>query len=46
MRQNGLWQFAVRGMAKVKSLMLWHALSNNILQGHRLMREIAEPAPC
>ena len=46
MRQNGLWQFAVRGVAKVKSALLWHALANNILQGHRLMSQAARAAPC
>lgn len=46
MRQKGLWQFAVRGLVKVKSAMLWHALTNNILQGHRLMSQVAQAAPC
>jgi hypothetical protein len=44
--RNGLWQFTVRGLAKVTSILLWHALANNILQGHRLMREIAGSACC
>jgi len=45
MRQNGISQFNVRGLVKVKSMMLWHALSNNIVQGQRLMSEPAQGAP-
>jgi transposase len=28
-RNRGLWQFLVRGLAKVKAVTLWHALANN-----------------
>jgi len=31
-----LRQVTVRGIAKVRNLVLWYALTNNILQGHRL----------
>ena len=39
MRQNGLLQLTVRGLAKAKSVLVMHALANNILQGRRLMSE-------
>jgi transposase len=32
-RNWNLIRFTVRGLAKVKAVMLWHALANNILQG-------------
>lgn len=35
-RQWGLRQFTVRGVHKVKTALLWFALANNILVGHRL----------
>jgi hypothetical protein len=35
-RNWNLIRLNVRGVAKVKAVMLWHALANNILQGHRL----------
>ena len=35
-RQRGLRQFAVRGVHKVKAVLLWFALANNIIAGHRL----------
>lgn len=35
-RQWGLRQFAVRGVHKVKAVLLWFALANNIIAGHRL----------
>ena len=35
-RQWGLHQFTVRGVHKVKTALLWFALANNILAGHRL----------
>jgi transposase len=35
-RQWGLRQFTVRGIHKVKTVLLWFALANNILTGHRL----------
>jgi transposase len=36
-RNWNLIRLTVRGAAKVKAVMLWHALANNILQGHRLL---------
>jgi hypothetical protein len=36
-RSWDLWQFALRGIEKVRAEMLLRALANNILQGHRLM---------
>jgi len=35
-RQWGLRQFTVRGAHKVKTVLLWFALANNIIAGHRL----------
>lgn len=35
-RQWGLRQFTVRGVHKVKTALLWFALANNIIAGHRL----------
>ena len=35
-RQWGLRQFTVRGVRKVTTALLWFALANNILAGHRL----------
>jgi transposase len=35
-RQWGLRQFTVRGVYKIKTALLWFALANNILAGHRL----------
>lgn len=35
-RQWGLRQFTVRGVHKIKTALLWFALANNILAGHRL----------
>ena len=41
-RNWNLTQVTVRGAPKVKAVMLWHALANNILQGRRLlMRRLA-----
>jgi transposase len=40
-RNWSLIRFNVRGLRKVRAVMLWHALANNILQGARLMREAA-----
>jgi transposase len=36
LRQWRLYQFTVRGIAKVRAVLCLHALANNILQGHRL----------
>ena len=38
-RQWGLYQFTVRGPEKVNTVLLWFALANNILTGHRLMMQ-------
>ncbi len=38
LRQWRLHQFTVRGIAKVRTALCLHALANNILQGHRLLR--------
>jgi transposase len=35
-RNWDLRQLPVRGVAKVRAVVLWYALTNNILQGHRL----------
>lgn len=35
-RNWDLRQLPVRGSEKVRAIVLWHALTNNILQGHRL----------
>jgi transposase len=35
-RNWNLRQVTVRGIEKVRAVMLWYALTNNILQGHRL----------
>ena len=35
-RQWNLYQLTVRGQAKARTVLLWFALANNILQGHRL----------
>jgi transposase len=35
-RNWDLWQMTVRGPEKVRAVMLWYALTNNVLQGHRL----------
>lgn len=37
-RNWGLRQLTVRGIEKVRTVVLWYALSNNILQAHRLAR--------
>lgn len=38
-RNWDLRQLTVRGFEKVRAAVLWHALTNNILQGHRLILE-------
>jgi transposase len=40
-RQWNIRQFTVRGVHKVKTVLLWFALANNILAGHRLKSAIA-----
>jgi len=36
-RNWALRQFTVRGIEKVRAVVLWYALANNVLQGHRLL---------
>ena len=36
-----LYQVTVRGLEKVRAVVLWYALTNNILQGHRLAEAAA-----
>jgi len=38
LRNRGLQQFLVRGLAKVKAVLLWFVLLHNLLEGHRLRR--------
>lgn len=40
-RNWDLRQVTVRGMSKVGSVVLWYALTNNVLQGYRLLAEQA-----
>lgn len=40
-RNWGLYQFTVRGIVKVATVLRWFALANNILAGHRLIRAAA-----
>lgn len=35
-RNWDLRQLTVRGIEKVRAIVLWYALTNNIMQGHRL----------
>jgi len=37
-RNWDLQQLIVRGVEKVRAVVLWYALTNNVLQGHRLAR--------
>jgi transposase len=39
-RNWGLYQFTVRGVAKVNTVLRWFALANNILAGHRLLHAV------
>jgi transposase len=40
-RNWGLQQFTVRGLKKVRTVLRWFALTNNILAGHRLLQAAA-----
>ena len=40
-RNWDLRQVTVRGIGKVRAVVLWHALTNNILQGNRMLRRHA-----
>ena len=42
-RQRGLRQFVVRGLAKVRAVLLWFALAHNLLRAATL--RAATPAP-
>jgi transposase len=42
-RNWDLRQVTVRGMSKVRSVILWYALTNNVLQGYRLLAAQAGP---
>jgi transposase len=39
MRNRGLQQFLVRGLRKVKAVLLWFVLLHNLLEGHRLRQK-------
>jgi hypothetical protein len=40
-RNWGLYQFGVRGIDKVTTVLRWFALANNILAEHRLIKAAA-----
>lgn len=42
MRNRGLYQFCVRGLRKVRSVVLWFALLHNLLQGYALRRRAGQ----
>ena len=44
MRNRGLQQFRVRGLQKVKAVLLWFALLHNLLRAHAL-RQAARAGP-
>src|SRR6201999_1455720 len=44
-RNWDLRQLAVRGIAKVRAVVLWYALTSNILQGHRLATASTAASP-
>jgi transposase len=44
MRQHGLTRLTVRGSAKARSILLWHALAHNLQCMLRLRRTAAQPA--
>jgi transposase len=41
MRNRGLYQFRVRGLAKVRAVALWYALAHNLLQTNLLRARVA-----
>ncbi len=45
MRNRGLYQFRVRGLAKVKAVVLWHVLAHNLLQATLLRARAQAAAP-
>ena len=44
MRNRGLYQFRVRGLAKVRAVVLWHVLAHNLLQA--LLLQARSQAAC
>jgi transposase len=48
MRNRGMQQFAVRGLAKVKAVVLWYVLAHNLLraEGLRAQKRAAGEIPC
>jgi hypothetical protein len=40
-RRRGLVQFVVRGLAKVRAVVLWHALAHNVLRMAALRAAVA-----
>lgn len=40
-RNRGLWQFRVRGLAKVKMIVLWYALAHNLMRAVALRAAVA-----
>lgn len=43
-RNRGLRQFLVRGLARVKAILLWFALAHNLMRAVALRRAAAQPA--
>jgi hypothetical protein len=43
-RNRGLRQFLVRGLAKVKAILLWFALAHNLIRAAALRPAAAQPA--
>lgn len=48
MRQRGMQQFSVRGLAKVKAAVLWYVLAHNLLRAEalRAQKQAAGEIPC
>jgi transposase len=48
MRQRGMQQFMVRGLEKVRAMVLWYVLAHNLLRAEalRAQREAAGEIPC
>ena len=44
-RNWDLRQLTVRGIEKVRAVVLWYALTNNILQGHHLAKAYTAAYP-
>ena len=43
-RNWGLWQFTVRGLEKVKTVVLWYVLTHNLFRMVALRAQQAQPA--